>query len=218
MLTGIGEFDRVLGGGVVAGSLVLIGGAPGIGKSTLLLEAAVRLSAAYGSGRLGRGIGGANPPARRPPATRVDNLMLASETDLAVIESHIRDARPAFAIVDSIQTVAHPGLDSAPGTLTQVREGATALQRLAKEGGTPIFIVGHVNKEGWPPRAGTHRGRRAATRRRRNYNFRILRALKNRFGSTNEMGVFEMGESGMTGVENPSQLFLSERQSSAPGS
>lgn len=223
LMTGIAEFDRVLGGGVVMGSLVLIGGDPGIGKSTLLLEAAVRLASTQGSGMYLSGEESAEQIRLRADRLGLssNNLMLASETDLSAIESHIRDAKPAFAIVDSIQTVAHPSLDAAPGTLTQVREGATTLQRLAKESGSAIFIVGHVNKEGnlAGPRALEHIVDAVLQLEGdEHYNFRILRALKNRFGSTNELGVFEMTEGGMAGVENPSQLFLSERQSSAPGS
>jgi len=223
LLTGITEFDRVLGGGLVSGSLVLIGGAPGIGKSTLLLEAAVRLAQRYGDGIYISGEESIEQIRLRADrlALSSDNLMLAAETDLAVIESHIRDTKPSFAIVDSVQTVAHPGLEAAPGTLTQVREAASAMQRLAKEGGVPIFLVGHVNKEGnlAGPRALEHIVDAVLQLEGdEHYNFRILRALKNRFGSTNELGVFSMTESGMEGVDNPSQLFLSERQTSAPGS
>ncbi|HEX8833662.1 MAG TPA: DNA repair protein RadA, partial [Abditibacteriaceae bacterium] len=189
LLTGMAEFDRVLGGGLVRGSLVLIGGDPGIGKSTLLLEAAVRLAERYGSGLYMSGEESTEQIRLRADrlALSSQNLMLASETDLAVIENHIRDSKPAFAIVDSIQTVAHPGLDSAPGTLTQVREGASAMQRLAKEGGTPIFLVGHVNKEGnlAGPRALEHIVDAVLQLEGdEHHNFRILRALKNRFGST----------------------------------
>jgi len=223
LLTGITEFDRVLGGGLVSGSLVLIGGAPGIGKSTLLLEAAVRLAQRYGDGLYISGEESIEQIRLRADrlALSSDNLMLAAETDLAIIESHIRESKPSFAIVDSVQTVAHPGLEAAPGTLTQVREAASAMQRLAKEGGVPIFLVGHVNKEGnlAGPRALEHIVDAVLQLEGdEHYNFRILRALKNRFGSTNELGVFSMTESGMEGVDNPSQLFLSERQTSAPGS
>jgi DNA repair protein RadA/Sms len=228
LATGMAEFDRVLGGGVVPGSLVLIGGEPGIGKSTLLLEAAVRLSETYGSGLYISGEESAEQIRLRADRLGLtsEKLMLVAETDLAEIESYIRDVRmgenrATFAIIDSIQTVAHPGLDAAPGTLSQVREAATALQRVAKEGGTPIFIVGHVNKEGnlAGPRALEHIVDAVLQfEGDEHHNFRILRATKNRFGSTNELGVFEMGERGMAGVENPSQLFLSERQTNAPGS
>lgn len=221
--TQIPEFDRVLGGGLVPGSLVLIGGDPGIGKSTLLLEAAVRLAQMYGTGIYASGEESAEQIRLRADRLGLvsDDLLLLAETDLSVIESQIQDLKPSFAILDSVQTVSHPALDSAAGTLTQVREVATAMQRAAKEDGVPIFLVGHVNKEGnlAGPRALEHivdcvlqlEGDE-------NYNFRILRATKNRFGSTNEMGVFEMTERGMESVSNPSELFLSERQSQSPGS
>jgi len=221
--TDVPELDRVLGGGLVPGSLVLIGGDPGIGKSTLLLEAAVRLSAKHGIGIYASGEESAEQIRLRADRLGLhsDNLLLLAETDLSVIESHIRDAKPAFAILDSVQTVSHPALDSAPGTLTQVREVATAMQRVAKEGGVPVFLVGHVNKEGnlAGPRALEHIVDAVLQLEGdENYNFRILRATKNRFGSTNEMGVFEMTERGMESVQNPSELFLSERQSQSPGS
>ncbi len=221
--TGVPEFDRVLGGGLVPGSLVLIGGDPGIGKSTLLLEAAVRLCEKHGIGIYASGEESAEQIRLRADRLGLhsDNLLLLAETDLSEIESQIRDAKPAFAILDSVQTVSHPALDSSPGTLTQVREVATAMQRVAKEDGVPVFLVGHVNKEGnlAGPRALEHivdcvlqlEGDE-------NYNFRILRATKNRFGSTNEMGVFEMTERGMESVGNPSELFLSERQTKSSGS
>ncbi len=221
--TDIPEFDRVLGGGLVPGSLVLIGGDPGIGKSTLLLEAAVRLAAKHGIGIYASGEESAEQIRLRADrlGLRSDNLLLLAETDLSVIESHIRDVKPSFAILDSVQTVSHPALDSAAGTLTQVREVATAMQRVAKEDGVPVFLVGHVNKEGnlAGPRALEHIVDAVLQLEGdENYNFRILRATKNRFGSTNEMGVFEMTERGMEGVSNPSELFLSERQSQSPGS
>jgi DNA repair protein RadA/Sms len=221
--TDVPELDRVLGGGLVPGSLVLIGGDPGIGKSTLLLEAAVRLAAKHGIGIYASGEESAEQIRLRADRLGLhsDNLLLLAETDLSVIESHIRDAKPAFAILDSVQTVSHPALDSAPGTLTQVREVATAMQRVAKEGGVPVFLVGHVNKEGnlAGPRALEHIVDAVLQLEGdENYNFRILRATKNRFGSTNEMGVFEMTERGMQSVQNPSELFLSERHSQSPGS
>ena len=221
--TGMPELDRVLGGGVVPGSLVLIGGDPGIGKSTLLIEAAVRLASAYGSGLYASGEESAAQIGARAQRLHLagEELLLASETDLLAIESHVRGAKPAVVIVDSIQTVQHPGLDSAPGTITQVREGATLLQRLAKELDIPIFLVGHVTKEGnlAGPRALEHIVDTVLQLEGDEHNqFRILRAIKNRFGSTNELGVFEMTEEGMVSVANPSQLFLSQRQSSAPGS
>lgn len=223
MLTGLSELDRVLGGGLVAGSLVLIGGDPGIGKSTLLLEAAVRLAENYGSGLYVSGEESTEQIRLRASrlALSSDNLLLLAETDLSLIEGHVRGSKPAFAIIDSIQTVANPALDSAPGTLTQVREGASTMQRIAKESGIAIFLVGHVNKEGSlaGPRALEHIVDAVLQLEGdEHHNYRILRALKNRFGSTNELGVFAMTEGGMEGVDNPSQLFLSERQTASPGS
>ncbi len=206
--TGMPEFDRVLGGGVVPGSLVLIGGDPGIGKSTLLIEAAVRLAQKHGSGLYVSGeesVAQVGMRARRL-GLECDELLLAAETDLLAIENHIRELKPAIAVVDSIQTTAHPSLDSAPGTLTQVRESASALQRIAKELGVAIFIVGHVNKEGnlAGPRALEHIVDTVLQLEGDEHNqFRLLRAAKNRFGSTNELGVFEMTEDGMKSVENP---------------
>ncbi len=217
------ELDRVLGGGVVPGSLVLIGGDPGIGKSTLLIEAAVRLAIEYGSGLYISGEESVSQIGLRAQRLGLDaeELLLASETDLLQIEAHIRELKPAIAVVDSIQTVQHPGLDSSPGTITQVREAATHLQRLAKELGVPIFLVGHVTKEGnlAGPRALEHIVDCVLQLEGDEHNqFRLLRALKNRFGSTNELGVFEMSEAGMASVDNPSLLFLSQRPESAPGS
>jgi DNA repair protein RadA/Sms len=223
MRTGMPEFDRVLGGGVVPGSLVLIGGDPGIGKSTLLIEASVRLAAEHGSGLYLSGEESTEQIRLRADRLNLasEQLMLGSETDLMAIENHIRTIKPAFAVIDSIQTTAHPSLDAAPGTLTQVREAASTLQRIAKEDGVPIFIVGHVNKEGnlAGPRALEHIVDTVLQLEGDEHGqFRILRAAKNRFGSTNELGVFEMTERGMESVENPSQLFLAERQSNSPGS
>ena len=223
MMTDVGEFDRVLGGGVVPGSLTLIGGAPGIGKSTLLIEAAVCLARAQGAGLYLSGEESVEQIGLRAHRLGLDSddLRLAAETDLMMIEGYIRDSKPAFAVIDSIQTVAHPGLEAAPGTLTQVREAATVLQRVAKDCGVAIFLVGHVNKEGnlAGPRALEHIVDTVLQLEGDEHGqFRILRAVKNRFGSTNELGVFEMTESGMKSVENPSQLFLRERQSNTPGS
>lgn len=217
------ELDRVLGGGVVPGSLVLIGGDPGIGKSTLLIEAAVRISRSQGSGLYISGEESVSQVGLRAQRLGLDSdeLLLAAETDLTQIEAHIRELKPAIAVIDSIQTVQHPALDSAPGTISQVREAATHLQRLAKELDVPIFLVGHVTKEGnlAGPRALEHIVDCVLQLEGDEHNqFRLLRALKNRFGSTNELGVFEMSEAGMESVENPSQLFLSQRPENAPGS
>ena len=223
MSTGISEFDRVLGGGVVPGSLVLIGGDPGIGKSTLLIEAATRLAQLQGSGLYVSGEESAEQIKLRADrlGLQSDKLLIAAETDLLEIENFIRSKKPAFAVIDSIQTTAHSGLDSAPGTLTQVRESANVLQRVAKDEGVAVFLVGHVNKEGnlAGPRALEHIVDAVLQLEGDEHGqYRLLRAAKNRFGSTNELGVFEMTESGMKSVDNPSQLFLSERQNNAPGS
>ncbi len=223
MKTGVSEFDRVLGGGLVPGSLVLIGGDPGIGKSTLLIEAATRLARAQGSGLYVSGEESAEQIKLRADrlGLKSDELLLAAQTDVIEIENYIRRHKPAFAVVDSVQTTAHPGLDSAPGTLTQVRESASVLQRVAKDEGVAIFVVGHVNKEGnlAGPRALEHIVDAVLQLEGDEHGqYRLLRAAKNRFGSTNELGVFEMTENGMKSVDNPSQLFLSERQNNAPGS
>jgi DNA repair protein RadA/Sms len=223
LTTGMSELDRVLGGGVVPGSLILIGGDPGIGKSTLLIEASARLAHKYGSGLYISGEESTSQVGLRAQRLGLesDELLLASETDLITIHNYIRENKPAMAVIDSVQTVAHPGIDSAPGTITQVRETATTLQRLAKEMNVPIFLVGHVTKEGnlAGPRALEHIVDTVLQLEGDEHTqFRILRALKNRFGSTNEIGVFEMSERGMESVENPSQFFLSQRPDSAPGS
>jgi DNA repair protein RadA/Sms len=149
------------------------------------------------------------------------SLLLLSETDVAQVEAQIDRHAPSFVIVDSIQTMNHPDLDSPPGTISQVRESATALVKIAKSRGVPIFLVGHVNKEGAiaGPKALEHIVDTVLTLEGDSHHaFRILRAVKNRFGSTNEIGVFEMKERGMEEVENPSRLFLSERLEGAPGS
>ncbi len=217
------ELDRVLGGGVVPGSLVLIGGDPGIGKSTLLIEAAVRIARSQGSALYLSGEESVSQVGLRAQRLGLDSddLLLGAETDLTQIEAHIRAIKPAIAVVDSIQTVQHPSLDSSPGTITQVREAATTLQRVAKELDVPIFLVGHVTKEGnlAGPRALEHIVDCVLQLEGDEHNqFRLLRALKNRFGSTNELGVFEMSDAGMVSVENPSLLFLSQRPENAPGS
>jgi DNA repair protein RadA/Sms len=223
MTTGMPEFDRVLGGGLVPGSLVLIGGDPGIGKSTLLIEAAVRLAEGHKSGLYVSGEESVEQIRLRADRLGLssDHLLLAAETDVSQIDAFARAQTPAFVVVDSIQTVSHPALESAPGTVTQVRETAMVLQRLAKDGGVPVFIVGHVTKEGSlaGPRVLEHLVDAVLQLEGDEHGqFRILRATKNRFGSTNELGVFEMTEAGMASVENPSQFFLSERQADTPGS
>jgi DNA repair protein RadA/Sms len=221
--TGIGEFDRVLGGGVVPGSLVLIGGEPGIGKSTLLLQAASHFASAgapvlYSSGeesehqiksrgeRLGIG---------RAP------LYILAETCLERILEELARLKPAFLIVDSIQTVFSLKFQSAPGSVGQVRESATQLLFAAKGQNIPTFLVGHVTKDGnlAGPKALEHIVDTVLYfEGEKHHAHRIVRAVKNRFGAVSELGVFEMTGAGLRAVPNPSQLFLSERPASAPGS
>ncbi|HSF07133.1 MAG TPA: DNA repair protein RadA [Methylomirabilota bacterium] len=221
--TEIGELDRVLGGGVVPGSLVLIGGDPGIGKSTLLLQAARALAAAappvlYVSGeestaqvrlRAERlGIGG-------------DGLLLWAENDLAVVQAELDAIKPQALVIDSIQTVFLPELESAPGSVAQVRECGARLMSLAKGRGMATFLVGHVTKEGAlaGPRVLEHLVDTVLYfEGEQHHAYRILRAVKNRFGSTNEIGVFQMAEGGLLEVPNPSGFFLAERPQGAPGS
>mgnify|MGYP000891950174 CR=1 FL=1 len=219
---GIDELDRVLGGGLVAGSLVLIGGDPGIGKSTLLLQAMHNLAAdaavLYVSGeesaaqtRLrGERLGVSGRP-----------LLVLAENSLEEIILQIEKLKPHAVVVDSIQTVWTSALESAPGSVSQVRESAGRLMVLAKGSGVPIFIVGHVTKDGSiaGPRVLEHMVDTVLYfEGDRGHPYRILRAVKNRFGSTNEIGVFEMKSGGLAEVANPSELFLSERPMDAPGS
>jgi DNA repair protein RadA/Sms len=223
LVTRIVELDRVLGGGVVKDSLVLIGGEPGAGKSTLLLQAARALtevsppvlyvsaeeSAAQVKIRADRlGVGG-------------DGLLLWAENDLSLIVSALDEIRPRALIVDSIQTVYLPELESAPGSVAQVRECGGRLLSVAKGQGLATFIVGHVTKEGAlaGPRVLEHLVDTVLYfEGERHHAYRVLRAVKNRFGSTNEIGVFQMSEDGLAEVRNPSGFFLAERPKDAPGS
>jgi DNA repair protein RadA/Sms len=220
--SGIGELDRVLGGGVVAGSVVLVSGDPGIGKSTLMLQAASSLSKAgtllYVSGE--ESVKQISLRATRL-AVKSDDLQVVSETNLFAIESHINNVMPKFVIIDSIQTIYREDLPSAPGSVSQVRECAAYLVRLAKTTGIPIFLIGHVTKEGSiaGPRILEHIVDTVLYfEGDRNKQFRILRATKNRFGSTNEIGIFEMKHAGLMEVANPSEIFISERPKDASGS
>lgn len=223
MPTGSAELDRVLGGGIVPGSFVLVGGDPGIGKSTLLLQLAARVAREHGTVLYVSGEESARQIRMRADrlGTIHERLLVLAETDLDAIEQHAKAVSPALLIVDSIQTVFKPDLASAPGSVSQVRECAAQLLRVAKGQNTAVFIVGHVTKEGSlaGPRVLEHivdtvlyfEGERHAS-------FRILRAVKNRFGSTNEIGLFEMRDAGLVEVDNASQLFLSERPLDAAGS
>ncbi|MDI7277993.1 MAG: DNA repair protein RadA [Anaerolineae bacterium] len=219
----LAEFSRVLGGGLVPGSVVLVGGDPGIGKSTLLLQISALL-AQHGQ-RVLYISGEESAQQVRLRAERLgalsDDLYVLAETNLSQILGHIEHLKPALAVVDSIQAVYLEELTSAAGSVSQVREGAAALLRLAKATHIPILIVGHVTKAGAiaGPRVLEHivdavlylEGERF-------HAYRLLRGVKNRFGSTNEVGVFEMTDAGMAEVPNPSQVFLAERQAAAPGS
>lgn len=221
--SGYAEFDRVLGGGIVGGSLVLVGGDPGIGKSTLLLQAANAISS---NGRKVLYVSGEESAKQiKLRADRLgslsDNLLILPETDLERIESHIKTHNPDFLIIDSIQTVYRPGLTSAPGSVGQVRECTAFLLRIAKTLNLATFIVGHVTKEGAiaGPRMLEHMVDAVLYfEGERHHTYRILRGVKNRFGSTNEIGIFEMREKGLEEVLNPSELFLSERPHGVAGS
>ncbi|HEY3305232.1 MAG TPA: DNA repair protein RadA [Candidatus Binatia bacterium] len=223
VLSSISEFDRVLGGGLVPGSVTLIGGDPGIGKSTLLIQAFAALShngltCLYVSGE-------ESPRQIKMRAERLGiaspQLLILSETALDRILEQIKKTKPAVLVIDSIQTIFSSSLPSAPGSIGQVRECSGSIITLAKKSGLSTFIIGHVTKDGSiaGPRVLEHMVDTVLYfEGDRGHNFRILRAVKNRFGSTNEIGVFEMKESGLKEVSNPSELFLLERPLSAPGS
>jgi DNA repair protein RadA/Sms len=221
--TGSPEFDRVLGGGIVAASAVLVGGDPGIGKSTLLLQVAERLARAGGTVlyvSAEESVRQTKLRAERLGAS-APSLLLLAENDLDSIRATAVKVVPALLIVDSIQTIGRGDIASAPGSVAQVRECAAALVRLAKEQNIATFIVGHVTKEGAlaGPRVMEHLVDTVlAFEGDRHHAYRILRATKNRFGSTNEIGVFEMTGEGLRDVPNPSAAFLSERPEAAPGS
>lgn len=219
---GIGELDRVLGGGLVPGSLVLIGGDPGIGKSTLLLQAMHHL-AADGPVLYVSGEESAAQTRLRGERLGVSGrqLLVLAENSLEEIVAQVERLKPRAVVVDSIQTVWTHSLESAPGSVSQVRESAGRLMLLAKGSGIPVFIVGHVTKDGAiaGPRVLEHMVDTVLYfEGDRGHPYRILRAVKNRFGSTNEIGVFEMKSGGLAEVANPSELFLSERPLDAPGS
>ena len=221
--SGIREFDRVLGGGVVSGSLVLVGGDPGIGKSTIMIQAANNLS--LSSGKVLYVSGEESPEQIKLRSNRLGiasaNLLIAAETNIDAIEHYVGEVGPNYVFIDSIQTMYDPELSSAPGTVSQVRSCTNALARVAKSSGIPVFIVGHVTKEGAiaGPRVLEHmvdtvlyfEGDRHQT-------YRILRAVKNRFGSTDELGIFEMREEGLVEVPNPSEALLAERPHQGTGS
>jgi DNA repair protein RadA/Sms len=216
-----GELNRVLGGGVVAGSLVLIGGEPGVGKSTLLMHAAAQVAR---GGKVLYVSGEESGQQVRMRATRLGamepRILLLAENDLDAICEAIEAERPALAIIDSIQTVTDSGYEGSAGSVTQVRESAARLMRLAKEIGVPIFLVGHVTKEGSiaGPRVLEHIVDTVLyLEGDRRQELRLLRATKNRFGSAEEIGVFAMGEAGLEEVPDPSAAILATAAPSAPG-
>ncbi len=222
--TDILELDRVLGGGIVKGSVVLIGGDPGVGKSTISLQVSNQLTergstVLYVSGE--ESAAQTKLRAKRLGEFHSGNLFIVNQTDLSFITEYIKKINPDVVIIDSIQVIFEPTISSSAGSVSQVRECAGLLTQLAKTTGTSIFIIGHVTKEGTiaGPRVLEHivdtvlyfEGDRFSI-------YRILRAVKNRFGSTNEIGVFEMTSSGLAQVKNPSQIFLSERPKDVSGS
>ena len=223
ILTRIGELDRVLGGGIVPGSLVLVGGDPGIGKSTLLLQVCQKLcedkkQVLYISGE--ESLGQIKLRANRMGEFR-EELYLLCETNLEVIRSVIEKRRPDIVVIDSIQTMYSEEVASAPGSVSQVRESTNIFMQLAKGLGISIFIVGHVTKEGTVagPRVLEHMVDTVLYfEGDRNASYRILRGVKNRFGSTNEIGVFEMRQNGLVEVENPSEFMLNGKPEHASGS
>jgi DNA repair protein RadA/Sms len=220
MPTGIEELDRALGGGLVAGQVILLGGDPGIGKSTLLLQAVVSLS---GSALYITGEESAEQVALRARRLALDagGVRLAAETQLERVLGALEAARPRVAVVDSIQTLWTETLQSAPGSVAQVRECAAQLTRHAKRSGMALFMIGHVTKEGAiaGPRVLEHIVDSVLYFEGDPHSaFRLVRAVKNRFGAVNELGVFAMTEKGLKGVSNPSRLFLSSHEKPVPGS
>jgi len=221
--TDLTELNRVLGGGVVPGSLILLGGDPGIGKSTLLLQVSQQLAATGGTVLYVSGEESAEQIKLRAQRLGVINneFYLYAETDMSDIRKAIEDLAPQYVIIDSIQTMTQPDITSVAGSVSQVRETTAELLKIAKTNGIAIFIVGHVTKEGSiaGPRMLEHMVDTVLYfEGEQHQSFRILRAVKNRFGSTNEIGIFEMVEGGLREVANPSQVFLEERLAGATGS
>ena len=217
--TGIAEFDRVLGGGLILGSVVLVGGDPGIGKSTLVMQAAssTKAKVLYVTGE--ESVKQINLRAKRLKVDE-ENIFILSETDVDIITSAIDKVKPEVVIIDSIQTMQKPDFENAPGTVTQIRECTNYLMQLAKTLNFSVILIGHVTKEGFiaGPKVLEHIVDTVLQfEGEKNYSYRILRAQKNRFGNTNEIGIFEMHEDGLTEVKNPSQIFLSERNEDVTG-
>ncbi len=222
LTTSIDEFDRVLGGGIVLGSVVLLGGDPGVGKSTLMMQLAAELKNSvvlYISGE--ESAKQIKLRAERLNFKSVDSFLVLAETNVDVIAEVIERTPPDVIIVDSIQTMFRPQFESSPGSVGQVRESTALFTRIAKDKSIPIFLIGHVTKEGViaGPKVIEHMVDTVLQfEGERHYAYRILRAIKNRFGSTNEIGVFEMRDTGLQEVRNPSEVFLSERSFGASGS
>ena len=222
--SGIEEFDRVMGGGIVPGSVTLIGGDPGIGKSTLSLQVACSLSAQgqkilYVSGE--ESVKQAKMRADRLTTHDISSLYIVNQVDLNIIIEYIRKMKPAVVVIDSIQVVYQPEINSSPGSVAQVRECSSILTHLVKSMGISLFVIGHVTKEGMlaGPRVLEHIVDTVLYFEGERYSvYRILRTTKNRFGSTNEIGVFEMSAVGLVEVLNPSEIFLSERPKRSSGS
>lgn len=221
--TGIGEFDRALGGGVMPSSVVLLAGDPGIGKSTLLLQASAGLARQGHSLLYVSGEESAYQIKLRGERLQAchDNLLLAPETDISLILTYIEKTSPKVVVVDSVQTIYDPLLTSSTGSISQVRDCTAAFIRVAKERGIAIFLVGHVTKEGLiaGPKVLEHMVDCVLSfEGERHHNYRILRTVKNRFGPTSEIGVFTMGEEGLNEVTNPSEFFVTQRLKDAAGS
>ena len=218
METGIGELDRVLGGGIVPGALILLSGDPGIGKSTLVLQLAAAVCDKNGSGE--ESAGQIKMRAQRLGISTPD-LIIQADTSLDHILDEAKKRRPALLVVDSIQTMYSQSVEGTPGSLAQIRENTSRLMTFAKSEGIPIVVIGHVTKDGAiaGPRMMEHMVDVVLYfEGERNYQFRILRGIKNRFGSTNESGLFTMTSSGLSELENPSQLLLAERAADQAGS
>ena len=223
LISGIAEFDRVLGGGIVPGSLILIGGDPGIGKSTLLLQASAKVSKDAGVVLYISGEESGSQIRLRSDrlGSFSDRLLILSETCLEDIIPHIKKVNPSLIVVDSIQTIYTTQLQSAPGSISQVREVSFQLMQISKKIGIATFLIGHVTKDGAiaGPRVLEHMVDTVLYfEGDRGHTFRVLRAIKNRFGSVNEIGVFEMKNNGLEEVTNPSELFLSEMPNNISGS
>lgn len=221
--SGINELNRVLGGGIVRGSLVLVGGDPGIGKSTLLLQVSESVAQ---SGKKVLYISGEESESQiKMRAERLnaksENLYIMAENNLNIIEHNLEGFDPDLIILDSIQTVFTPDIASAPGTVSQIKEGTSRFMRISKKMGISTFVVGHVTKEGAlaGPKIMEHMVDTVLYFEGERYNtYRLIRAVKNRFGSTNELGVFEMSEKGLQELENPSKALISEKPENASGS